>query len=142
MRMPLCRVIVSQGSLEPKIDGGHVVVDFANKVIGGGVLSGGCVQEEIMFSKRPEAMTACLLCETMYVLNRPLEICCNLFTMYKTECVMVYGARCFAETTGYGITFAFSHAAPPPALSAAATILGHPVAATAGLLFVKLEVFE
>jgi hypothetical protein len=114
--VPLCRAIVSRGSLEPKVDDGHVVVDFANKMIGGGVLSGGNVQEEIMFSKRPEAMVSCLLCETMY----------------KTECIVIYGVRCFSDTEGYGGSFAFSRAAPRPAHSATITILGHPVAATAG----------
>jgi hypothetical protein len=134
MHMPLCHVTISHGSLEPKIEDGHVVVDFANKMIGGGVLFGGNVQEEIMFSKRPETMTACLLCETMYVGGPlPAVILCNILTMYKTECVVVYGARWFAETEGYGSTFTFSRAAPSPALLATTTIFGHLVAATAGL---------
>lgn len=33
--------------------------DFANKYIGGGVLCGGCVQEEIRFAECPE-LTACV----------------------------------------------------------------------------------
>jgi hypothetical protein len=73
MHLPLCHIVVSRGSLEPRIEDGHVVVDFANKMIGGGVLSGGCVQEEIMFSKRPEAIVSCLLCEIMYAPNRAIH---------------------------------------------------------------------
>jgi hypothetical protein len=116
LRSPLCPVIVSYGSLEPKICQGHIVVDFANKSIGGGVLLGGNVQEEIMFSRHPEAIVSCLLCETMY----------------KTESIMIYGVRCFSQTEGYGASFTFLQAAQPPSPSATVTILDHSVAATAG----------
>lgn len=34
------------------------LIDFANKYIGGGVLEGGCVQEEILFMCRPECIAA------------------------------------------------------------------------------------
>jgi len=40
-------------------------VDFANKFIGGGVICGGCVQEEIRFSVCPELISSCLFCEVM-----------------------------------------------------------------------------
>lgn len=40
-------------------------VDFANMRIGGGVLSGGCVQEEIRFAICPELCLAILLCPRM-----------------------------------------------------------------------------
>lgn len=40
-------------------------VDFANKYIGGGALSSGCVQEEIMFANHPELFACQLLCEVM-----------------------------------------------------------------------------
>merc|ERR1719327_2647078 len=39
--------------------------DFANMFIGGGVLSGGCVQEEIRFSICPELCAAMLVCPCM-----------------------------------------------------------------------------
>jgi hypothetical protein len=39
--------------------------DFANKYIGGGVLRGGCVQEEIRFMINPECLITILLCEKM-----------------------------------------------------------------------------
>eukprot|EP01105_Mastigella_eilhardi_P019127 TRINITY_DN4482_c0_g1_i1.p1 TRINITY_DN4482_c0_g1~~TRINITY_DN4482_c0_g1_i1.p1 ORF type:complete len:319 (-),score=92.93 TRINITY_DN4482_c0_g1_i1:60-1016(-) len=39
--------------------------DFANEFIGGGVLQGGCVQEEILFITCPECLVAMLLCSKM-----------------------------------------------------------------------------
>ena len=38
-----------------------MLVDFANKEIGGGVLKAGCVQEEILFLTHPEALISCYL---------------------------------------------------------------------------------
>ena len=35
--------------------------DFANAFIGGGVLGGGCVQEEIRFTVEPEALLSMLV---------------------------------------------------------------------------------
>ena len=40
-------------------------IDFANKYIGGGALSGGCVQEEILFAVEPEAIVSMFLMEVM-----------------------------------------------------------------------------
>ena len=40
-------------------------VDFANRYIGGGVLTGGCVQEEILFAIQPEAIASLLFMEKM-----------------------------------------------------------------------------
>ena len=53
--------------------------------------------------------------------------------MYKTECIVIYGARCFAETDGYGEKFVFTRAAQPPVPAATTSVLGHSVAASAGL---------
>jgi hypothetical protein len=39
--------------------------DFANKFLGGGVLSGGCVQEEIRFAICPELVLGSLICPVM-----------------------------------------------------------------------------
>lgn len=44
---------------------GQIKVDFANRFIGGGALSYGCVQEEIMFANHPELYISHLLCEAM-----------------------------------------------------------------------------
>ena len=40
-------------------------VDFANMFIGGGVLEGGCVQEEILFAIQPEAIVSMFFMEVM-----------------------------------------------------------------------------
>ena len=40
-------------------------VDFANMYIGGGVLNGGCVQEEILFAIEPEAIVSMFFMEVM-----------------------------------------------------------------------------
>jgi poly(ADP-ribose) glycohydrolase len=42
--------------------GKALMVDFANKRIGGGVLRNGCVQEEILFAIFPEAIVTKLMC--------------------------------------------------------------------------------
>lgn len=39
--------------------------DFANRYIGGGVLVGGCVQEEIAFAEAPELVVTLLFCTYM-----------------------------------------------------------------------------
>lgn len=43
----------------------HAQADFANELIGGGVLTGGNVQEEILFILRPELLVSLLLCARM-----------------------------------------------------------------------------
>ena len=60
----LCDVeIVPQGSMfDTKAS---FCVDFANKYIGGGTLSGGCVQEEILFAVEPEAIVSIFFMEKM-----------------------------------------------------------------------------
>ena len=60
----LCDVeIIPQGSMfDTKAS---FCVDFANKYIGGGTLSGGCVQEEILFAVEPEAIVSIFFMEKM-----------------------------------------------------------------------------
>ena len=43
----------------------NLKADFANQYIGGGVLHGGCVQEEIMFMESPEALCSMVFCTVM-----------------------------------------------------------------------------
>ena len=60
----LCELeIIEEGSLFD-IDASFYV-DFANMFIGGGALSGGCVQEEILFAVEPEAIVSMFLMERM-----------------------------------------------------------------------------
>eukprot|EP01083_Nonionella_stella_P068203 180888_1 len=67
-------------------------IDFANKYIGGGVLSSGCVQEEIRFLINPECLVSLLLCQCM----KP------------NEAIAVVGTRQFANYKGYGSSFQFN----------------------------------
>lgn len=64
-----------------------VHADFANRYIGGGVLSGGCVQEEIRFAICPENVAALLLCPNMR----------------DDEALQIIGAEQFSQYRGYGL---------------------------------------
>jgi poly(ADP-ribose) glycohydrolase len=70
---------------------GCLQADFANKYIGGGVLCGGCVQEEIRFSLCPE-LTASLAFTQV---------------MKADESVIITGSEQFSAYTGYMFTLAF-----------------------------------
>ena len=60
----LCGIdIIQEGSLFDS--DASFCIDFANMFIGGGVLSGGCVQEEILFAVEPEAIVSIFLMEKM-----------------------------------------------------------------------------
>ena len=65
--------------------------DFANSMIGGGVLASGCVQEEIRFLLSPELIASLLLTERM----GPLEN------------VLITGSERFSSYTGYASDFKF-----------------------------------
>ena len=76
---------------------GNLFVDFANKDIGGSVLSNGSVQEEIEFSRRPECLVSILISPTMT--NYDVIFLSNTVTTSKTK--------------GYAGTFQFEHALNP-----------------------------
>lgn len=67
-------------------------VDFANKMLGGGVLSGGCVQEEIYF----------LICPEM-IISRLFVEC-----LQPHEALVMIGAERFSTYSGYSNTFQWS----------------------------------
>lgn len=67
-------------------------VDFANKYIGGGALSRGCVQEEIRFMINPELIISMLF----------------LSSMADNEAIEIVGAERFSNYTGYAKSFRFS----------------------------------
>lgn len=71
--------------------GSAIMVDFANKRLGGGVLRNGCVQEEILFAIFPELIVAKLLCEEME----------------DDEAIIVYRVRRFARYSGYADSFKY-----------------------------------
>ncbi|KAH3757442.1 poly glycohydrolase family protein [Pelomyxa schiedti] len=62
-----------------------LLVDFANKKIGGGVLGKGSAQEETLFLTHPELLVSRLLCEELN----------------DTECVIITGAERFSRHSGY-----------------------------------------
>jgi len=64
---------------------GSLHIDFANKFIGGGALSFGCVQEEIMFSRAPE------FCASMAM----------FVAMEDNEAIYISGAKYFSDYSGY-----------------------------------------
>ena len=66
-------------------------VDFANKVIGGGILGSGAVQEEIRMAIAPEMIAA------------------RLFTvpLKDDEVLFITGAKIFSRTSGYSDTLQF-----------------------------------
>ncbi|VEN59528.1 unnamed protein product [Callosobruchus maculatus] len=80
--------INSAGTIED--DGiGFLQVDFAHKLVGGGVLEYGCVQEEIRFVICPELIVSRMFVETLG----------------DQEAVIVIGPERFSKYSGYGQEF-------------------------------------
>lgn len=71
-----------------------IQADFANKNIGGGVLRGGCVQEEIRFVISPE----CLIAVLFY----------GKIEMKDNEAICIGGTNIFSNYSGYGNSFKFN----------------------------------
>lgn len=78
----------SKGTIEDT-GPGFLEVDFANKRIGGGVLRGGCVQEEIRFVICPELLLARLFTEVLE----------------DNECLIIKGFERFSNYSGYSSSF-------------------------------------
>uniref|UniRef100_A0A0K2UVC4 poly(ADP-ribose) glycohydrolase n=1 Tax=Lepeophtheirus salmonis TaxID=72036 RepID=A0A0K2UVC4_LEPSM len=88
---PLPRLhISSDGNIE---NDGHGLfqVDFANAMIGGGVLGFGCVQEEIRFLICPELIISRLFVERLE----------------DNECLVISGFERYSDYRGYASTFEF-----------------------------------
>ena len=66
-------------------------IDFANKYIGGGVLSGGCVQEEILFAVEPEAIVSLFFMEVM-------DDC---------DAIGIFNTIQYSKYKGYGFNFKY-----------------------------------
>ena len=60
--------------------------DFANEFIGGGVLHGGCVQEEILFVVKPECLVSMMLCPRMLDFEAITIIGAERFSRYRGFC--------------------------------------------------------
>lgn len=65
--------------------------DFANMFIGGGVLCGGCVQEEIRFAICPELCASMLVCPCML----------------EEEAIQILGGEQFSAYKGYGTSLQY-----------------------------------
>lgn len=90
-KKPIASVTLSDKYIEHHLEYA-LHADFANKHIGGGVLRGGLVQEEILFVIKPECLISRLLCETM----NPNEV------------IIIAGAEQFSLYKGYGRTVTFA----------------------------------
>ena len=84
--VPLCKVNVLNGKESITDSAAPFHVDFANMFIGGGSLSGGCVQEEILFLEKPELIVAQAIMEVMT----------------PNEAIALRGAERHSILTGYG----------------------------------------
>ncbi|CAD8197421.1 unnamed protein product [Paramecium octaurelia] len=73
-----------------------VIVDFANKYVGGGVLHTGCVQEEILFTIMPENIIAVLFSKVLS----------------KTEVIIIKNTIRYCDYLGYGYSFHFVQREP------------------------------
>jgi poly(ADP-ribose) glycohydrolase len=79
-----------EGSIEDAVDCRQV--DFANSFLGGGVLTGGCVQEEIRFAVAPELLAGMIVSPRM----GPLEA------------IVLRGAERYALTSGYAFSLRYA----------------------------------
>ncbi|KAF9349762.1 hypothetical protein BGX26_011984 [Mortierella sp. AD094] len=78
-----------ESPLEDQAPDGALQLDFANKIIGGGILGHGAVQEEIRFAICPELIIS------------------RLFTqqLQENEALLIKGAERFSNYNGYANTF-------------------------------------
>ena len=86
----LCEVnFIKEGSL---LEGdASYCLDFANKLIGGSTLNGGCVQEEILFAIEPEAIISMLFMEEMD----------------ENDAIGIFNTIQYSKYKGYRQTFSF-----------------------------------
>lgn len=90
-RNKLRNLFVSESGFIEREGQGMLQVDFANKFVGGGVLGGGCVQEEIRFMMCPELIVSRLFTEALG----------------SREVLVINGAEQFNATSGYAGQFAW-----------------------------------
>jgi poly(ADP-ribose) glycohydrolase len=84
------------GGIEDAV--GHIQIDFANSFLGGGVLTGGCVQEEIRFSIAPELLAGLVVSPRMG----------------SHEAILMLGSERFSTTTGYALSLAYGGSCVDP----------------------------
>jgi len=93
-KKPLLRMQVADAGigLEDEMGRGCLHADFANMYLGGGVLVGGCVQEEIRFAICPELCAAMVICPCML----------------DHEAITIVGGEQFSAYSGYGRSLAYA----------------------------------
>jgi len=84
--------VVREGGIDQADPATHLYIDFANAYIGGGVLSGGCVQEEILFAVAPLHTVSLLFCPAME----------------DYEAITIQGAEHFSEHCGYAFSLEYA----------------------------------
>ncbi|KAF0912485.1 hypothetical protein E2562_014082 [Oryza meyeriana var. granulata] len=90
--VPLCTFQVFSTGLIEDEEQEALQVDFANRYLGGGALSRGCVQEEIWFMIYPELIVGMLF----------------MVSMEDNEAIEIVGAERFSQYMGYGSAFRFT----------------------------------
>ncbi len=87
----LCKISIEPKKKIEQADN-MLQIDFANRMVGGGVLNDGSVMEEIRFSTCPELIVS------------------RLFTqaLYHDEVLVVTGTETFSEYAGYSTSFAYT----------------------------------
>ena len=75
-------VTIAMGPIESEFND-YPIIDFANKLIGGGVLSSGCVQEELMFMKNPELIVSRLFTELLLENESLIITGCTQYNVIK-----------------------------------------------------------
>eukprot|EP00427_Karlodinium_veneficum_P013505 CAMPEP_0169071340 /NCGR_PEP_ID=MMETSP1015-20121227/5605_1 /TAXON_ID=342587 /ORGANISM="Karlodinium micrum, Strain CCMP2283" /LENGTH=449 /DNA_ID=CAMNT_0009130415 /DNA_START=159 /DNA_END=1508 /DNA_ORIENTATION=- len=91
-KKPLLPVDVAKQNTGFEEAPGLAHVDFANRSLGGGVMTGGCVQEEIRFAICPELLCSLLLCPKME----------------DEEAVQIVGAEQFSAYHGYSYSMTYA----------------------------------
>ncbi|CAN4125199.1 unnamed protein product [Withania somnifera] len=88
----LCPFKISNSGFIEDQSSEAIEVDFANKYLGGGALSRGCIQEEIRFMINPELIAGMLF----------------LTCMADNEAIEIVGTERFSNYTGYASSFRFN----------------------------------
>ncbi|XP_024526394.1 probable poly(ADP-ribose) glycohydrolase 2 isoform X2 [Selaginella moellendorffii] len=89
---PLCQILVMEDGTIEGSDTPVLEVDFANRVLGGGVLGAGCLQEEIRCVINPELIAGRLF----------------LPAMQDNEAIEIVGTQCYNRYEGYASSFRFA----------------------------------
>jgi len=90
-KKPLTKVIIKDtGSIADEHNA--LIIDFANKFVGGGCMESGCVQEELMFLEQPELLVSRFFNEVMS----------------SQDAILIKGTEIFVNIQGYGQDFTFS----------------------------------